>query len=192
MPFQNLKITNIKALKEAMLRDLGKINVVCGKNNSGKSTLLEGIIGKEHRDIGKSFEESDFDKLRVYFIETDWWNSLSNADREIFLSVVHEVIKTQKVWFLEDRYKFAKMVRSKVFETTFSYRPNDGLLSEEMLTYAFSTLYEDNYSIILLPPKRNLESDVSLGKQHVRPDGWGLISTLFYAKNQTIPRTGIN
>ena len=52
--FTNIKVSNIKGLQECSLLDLGKINVICGKNNSGKSTLLEGI--DKHRAVGKKFE----------------------------------------------------------------------------------------------------------------------------------------
>jgi len=41
--FNHLKVLSIKGLKECYLLSLGKINIVCGKNNSGKSTILEGI-----------------------------------------------------------------------------------------------------------------------------------------------------
>ena len=39
--FNHLNLGNNKALKECELGNLGKIKVICGKNNSGKSTLLE-------------------------------------------------------------------------------------------------------------------------------------------------------
>jgi len=42
--FQNLRLQNLKGIKSCELRNLEKINVICGKNNSGKSTVLESII----------------------------------------------------------------------------------------------------------------------------------------------------
>ena len=59
--FEHLKISSIKGLKECQLLDLGRINVICGKNNSGKSTLIEGI--NEQRTNGKIFNEEEIDKF---------------------------------------------------------------------------------------------------------------------------------
>jgi len=39
--FQHIRLQTHKGLKGAILNDLQKINVVCGPNNSGKTTVLE-------------------------------------------------------------------------------------------------------------------------------------------------------
>jgi AAA15 family ATPase/GTPase len=38
--FQYLNLKKHKGLREATLADLGKVNVLCGPNNSGKTTVL--------------------------------------------------------------------------------------------------------------------------------------------------------
>jgi predicted ATPase len=63
--FENFKISGIKGLKECYLLNLGKINVICGKNNSGKSTVLEGI--ERPSTYGKQFKDEDVDN---FFKET--------------------------------------------------------------------------------------------------------------------------
>lgn len=47
----NIKLQSYKAIKEILLEDLSKINVICGKNNSGKTTVLEAINKREHRSL---------------------------------------------------------------------------------------------------------------------------------------------
>jgi AAA15 family ATPase/GTPase len=47
-------------LDECELKNLGKINVICGKNNSGKSTILQAIVNKENRINGRRITEEDF------------------------------------------------------------------------------------------------------------------------------------
>ena len=48
-----IELVNHKALAKCKLDDLGQINVICGKNNNGKSTLLEAIDSKENRSVGR-------------------------------------------------------------------------------------------------------------------------------------------
>ncbi|GAG64807.1 unnamed protein product, partial [marine sediment metagenome] len=39
-----IKLFAYKGIKELELKGLNHINVICGKNNSGKSSVLESII----------------------------------------------------------------------------------------------------------------------------------------------------
>jgi predicted ATP-dependent endonuclease of OLD family len=40
---QNLQINSFRGLKRLNLSDLGWVNILVGKNNSGKTTILEAI-----------------------------------------------------------------------------------------------------------------------------------------------------
>lgn len=42
--FKNIKIANFRGIKEAAIEDLAHINLLVGRNNSGKSTVLEALI----------------------------------------------------------------------------------------------------------------------------------------------------
>lgn len=44
--FRDIKVSNVKGLQECTLLNLGKINVICGKNNSGKSTTKLHIVDR--------------------------------------------------------------------------------------------------------------------------------------------------
>lgn len=48
---ENIKFTSA-TLKDIELTNLGKINIICGKNNSGKSTLLRNIQNEKNRKFG--------------------------------------------------------------------------------------------------------------------------------------------
>ena len=61
--FTHLKVETHKGLDECVLRDLGKINIICGKNNSGKSTLLEVISNKSSRTVGRLFGDNELEEL---------------------------------------------------------------------------------------------------------------------------------
>jgi AAA15 family ATPase/GTPase len=57
--YSYLKLFNLKGLKECYLSELGQINIICGKNNSGKSTLLEAILKPENKFLGMSLTETE-------------------------------------------------------------------------------------------------------------------------------------
>lgn len=50
--FKHLCVGPRRVLPKVELLDLGKVNVTCGRNSSGKSTLLESIASKETRGVG--------------------------------------------------------------------------------------------------------------------------------------------
>ena len=52
--FQHNKIENLKAVRQVILSELGNINVICGKNSSGKSTLLESFLNTLKTIVGKT------------------------------------------------------------------------------------------------------------------------------------------
>lgn len=61
--FEFIKIHDIKRINKegVLLSGLGKINIVCGKNNSGKTSLLEGINLKEKSEEGRKLKTRDID-----------------------------------------------------------------------------------------------------------------------------------
>ena len=57
-----LKAIKHRGIKEIKLENLGTINVICGKNNSGKTSLLEALNNKEYFAIGKKIDSIDYMK----------------------------------------------------------------------------------------------------------------------------------
>ena len=58
-----IELVGHKALAKCRLEGLGQINVICGKNNSGKSTLLEAIDSKENRSVGRRFDMAEVEEI---------------------------------------------------------------------------------------------------------------------------------
>ncbi|HET7153501.1 MAG TPA: hypothetical protein VFJ29_07015, partial [Candidatus Kapabacteria bacterium] len=69
---EHLLLKKYKGLPETSLAGLKKINVICGKNNTGKSTLIQAINDNTIRIIGRIFSEED--KLVLYHAIKDWIN----------------------------------------------------------------------------------------------------------------------
>ena len=56
-----LKVKGHKGIAQVRLDDLGQINIICGKNNSGKTSILEALTEKTKRSIGKKLKIEDMD-----------------------------------------------------------------------------------------------------------------------------------
>ncbi|GKX45198.1 hypothetical protein SOASR015_42320 [Pectobacterium carotovorum subsp. carotovorum] len=78
---KSLYISNFKCLKEVKIPHLGNLNLIVGKNNSGKSSILEALMiyasgGSEItlHDISMSHDETSRDRSRI--------NDLQLSDKE--------------------------------------------------------------------------------------------------------------
>jgi AAA15 family ATPase/GTPase len=61
----SLKIANFRALKDFHVRQLGRVNLIVGRNNSGKSTVLEAAriyAGNAHRGLLEEIAASHDEK----------------------------------------------------------------------------------------------------------------------------------
>jgi predicted ATPase/5S rRNA maturation endonuclease (ribonuclease M5) len=184
--FTNLKLLNLPANGESTLLDVGRINIICGKNNSGKSTLLRAIAKKETRSIG---EQLASDKINYILTRTSFdlgvradekYIRYGEIDkyRKVLLAASHE----RDLWFSNEAEEFAKEV-SEYFEGSFGNR----LFDEVSVAHAFGECFVDNMTTVFLPPKRNLEITreiLSHTNTKIQPDGGGILNNLFYSRSQ--------
>jgi AAA15 family ATPase/GTPase len=190
--FQNLKVKEIKALKEAYLLNLGKINIVCGKNSSGKSTLLEAILNDSKVSVGTIFDNKQIELLKnsyggLKLKEGFTWGFGAPPDKSRFLpsffKALDLTLNEEKVYFNEDLQEISENL-SKAFnrlENSQSY-----ILLLDKFNQVFDNLFKFELpNRILLPPKRNLESEeLYQHRQEVKNNGEWLLNKLFFAKNQ--------
>jgi recombinational DNA repair ATPase RecF len=57
-PYAHLRLQSVRALKRVELLNLGKINVLCGKNNTGKPTILEAAASNVTAGFGVTADEN--------------------------------------------------------------------------------------------------------------------------------------
>ncbi len=157
--FQHLKLNNHKGLKFAGLINLGKINILCGKNSSGKSTILETLLYDEKVDIGLTFDGEITQEL------INQWDGISfkphvsgllqqTKDQERFFEIaIKKVIAKNDVYFYEDNRDFLKMVSDEYDNLT--NQPSYQVNLNKMSSY-FETIFKIKTfpNIELLPPKR--------------------------------------
>jgi 5S rRNA maturation endonuclease (ribonuclease M5) len=173
---QYLKIPTTKALKETQLLDLGKINVICGKNNSGKTTLLEAIYSSQ-RSIGKIVDKdtTEFFYQHLAWLTERYSSGTHETIEQRIRRALRETVRTDELWFADQKGDFAHKISQIV------------RLSEanQSTVKAWEQFFTDDFKTILLPPKRQLELIQTVrSDQEVLPSGEGILNALFYAKNQ--------
>lgn len=170
--YKNIQLENKGALSSQSLESLGQIMVVCGKNNSGKSTLLLAISEGKHylkrnefnsHSLGQCFRYRDGERLEVGY------------------QIIEKVLKTKDIWMQLDINSLQQLLANEL-STWHLQRP--AILDQN----AFSNLYDislPSQNVVFIPPKRvlQLKNEVT-GTIVVKEDGTGLLNYLFYACNQ--------
>ena len=181
--FECLKAFNIKGLQDCTLLDLGQMNVVCGKNNSGKSTLLEGINSPSNRAFGKRLGEEAAQHVYSMTVAQMGWHS-PNPNHHLsqrYMELLRTVVDSRAWWYSNEEQAFMEQVRA-------GFRPGlfeDYFFAASAVTSAYQSLFSESPRTVLLPPKRSLEIEagIFIGAQ-ASPRGDGIINRLFQAKNQ--------
>ncbi|HEX8398111.1 MAG TPA: AAA family ATPase [Pyrinomonadaceae bacterium] len=182
--FQNLKLIDTSILENCFLKSLGKINIICGKNNSGKSTLLNSI--RQSKEHAVSITDQQIDLFFQAAVEyTGWLDPIGHArHREGLLKVLFDIANL-KPWFPNEGPEFFLKVH-----TEFTNKVGFGISNK--LSNTYSLIFEEFHKpfrkikVILLPPKRNLQLENAINMSEViEPDGRGILNYLFYAKGQS-------
>jgi len=175
---RHLRLLTYKGLKGATLCELGKINVLCGPNNSGKTTVLECIAAHTSCKVGIDLTKEIAEAIAEQGLRggVGWGGNDPQMNSRYRRSVV-DALTRRPVWFSDDA---EALVRSVDWSFAGSWANPTG-----NLTHAFTSRFPTLPQIVLVPAKRRLEawSDVQ-AHEEIRPDGGGVLNFLFTAKNK--------
>jgi len=177
--FKNLRLRPHKGLQGADLMDLRQINVICGPNNSGKTTVLECIASESLRSIGIEADPETPQRLARQSVLSAGWKDQSALDQKYF-GAVGDAWKTRSYWFAGESEELWKPIGS-------NWRRNFGTWADpaQALKAHFERLFEPSTKSALVPPKRRLEiTRKTNASETIQTDGAGLLNFLFTAKNQ--------
>ena len=180
--FTHLKIGAYKALRDCQLKDLGKINVICGKNNSGKSTLLEAISEKAApgRTLGADQLEGFLNASAQYVVRGGAVNR--PRGRDMLRNILESTLSKREVWFEDDLAELREIFDPLFARAGLRWHSNAGVLNKAFLD-EFKAIRTN--SIVLLPPKRRLQLTTNVQtSESVQPDGTGILNYLLFARNQ--------
>ncbi len=180
--FEHLRIGNTKGIEKAELLHLGRINVICGKNNSGKSTLLECINQKDIRKPGKKLSHTDGGTIAQGTYRELGLGSTQGREKQEYNQIISNIISKGELWFTNDIKKFLIEVKSRLEEHSLL---RNRRLPESLLQSLFLDLFLPHPSVILLPPHRYIETEKNVDPSNItQPDGSGILNKLFHNKNQ--------
>lgn len=178
---ENLKIIPHNGFENPTeIKNLGKINVFCGKNNSGKSSILAAINNEKLREIGFSSSEhfiSRATNIGFQFI----LNKNRNGYETIELKhAFNSCLKKKEVWYSGDKKEFIELM-SREIESTRAVPKS----SINHLDKVYDSIFAGTIKSILIPPKRMLETNINInGNQVAEPIGRGIVNQLFLWKSQ--------
>lgn len=178
-----LRLKGHKGIKEVNLVDLRHINVLSGKNNSGKSSILEAVRDKTKCFVGMLLRKEDFENLaRIYrpLVHT------SSPSANEILETLRDFIRKHNGNFLyinslddyiaEFRQLFKKRYGSNYGASAFAFN--------EFLTTLYSSI-ESNFKPCLINPKRKIEARSQINTAvKLSTNGDNLLNELFFLKNQ--------
>ena len=207
--YQHIQISKYRGIDNVTLDNLERINVFCGKNNSGKSTILKAIFYGEV-SYGKIFQPDQpqdlYKKMRLkYYIEEEdesggsFYIPMHNKPEELYL---FELVESNKmIELLIDEYPdlhksnefhFFKTELNTLIESlgidinrTWLGLVDDPFdlrdnIENDMYQEIFSELMKFRGKVHLIDAKRRLESKKSIQNNDTK----SLIKHIFYLKNQ--------
>ena len=190
---QNLAVKDYKGIKRATLLNLGHINVIAGKNNSGKSSILEAIAKKDpkHVAIGHTLTLIEIEKIQetLRSMHKGYGNpspyALGNWIRDSLHSFLDELV------FSDESQKIIEEAK-RIFLTSvgnFQMREFglEGVLDTFLQHSNPSASYLGNSNIV--PAKRLLGRGNTKNLEHSHTftaSGGNLANYLFFLKNQPI------
>jgi len=178
--FNHIRVKNIKALKSCDLVNLGKVNIICGRNNSGKSTLLEGIEATDKRFPGVSSEEQYIDIIYNQVVNRPRWRGKKQQLKLKYRELLKKFFFSSPIWFSDEEEKFINLLLQN-----FKYFVGDSVFDGDAVQTGFRKIFGNKPKTIFLPPKRNLELSCQVNtQQKVSRTGHGILNFLFFAKNQ--------
>ena len=181
---EDIRVFNVTPQIDATLLALGKVNVICGKNNSGKSTLLSGISRAGTHAFGRRFTNDDVFTIRDAALTHAHWREGTGQDYErgLYDRVVEGAVRSRDRWFSNDANAFMQEIRNRL-------RASPDLANWNIdSSFAVDALLKQvgrAPTVALIPPKRNvqLSRPITLSES-VDTNGHGLLTYLFFAKNQ--------
>jgi hypothetical protein len=179
--FTHLRLGQHKGLQGCLLKHLGRINIICGKNNSGKSTLLEIINSPQLRTPGAIFTEKDIRHMCLIGDANVNWRGY-RPESERFRGILEKTLADKDVWFANELDNFKSRFERLFYNDGLEWQTNAG-----NLLMAFNEVFAQANTVLsaLLPPKRQLQLKGAVKtSENVEPDGTGLLNYLLYAKNQ--------
>jgi len=184
---QYLKAKDHKGVKIVLLENLGKINVLSGRNNSGKSSILEALTSQNKFAIGKKVEGLDWVCELFDPQARQYTTPAPETSRAWFRQLIEKVISEQTVWYTDDTSRVTQMFNDSMRHFHPLARHAQGIFKFDQFFERFFGKCTNSYNPTLIPPKRSVGYQVTIATdEELQPSGQGIVNRLFFLKNQDI------
>jgi predicted ATPase len=189
----HLRIGPLRGLKRCDLLNLGRINVLCGKNNTGKSTLLEATASEQTVCLGLTPNDEFIDGL-VEANNTALDNDLPRTRSQLSISYGHlrkdlqglflKAATSRPAWFANEGKELVGEINKLVASPDMSNIR--GLIhSSGMVDYLERSFKYPSCVGLYVPPIRQIEVAGKIGTdEEPVPTGRNVINRLFHLRNQ--------
>lgn len=177
--FDHVRLDGHRGVRAVVLSGFGQLNVICGPNNSGKSTVLECLCDEKRHKTGRILVDTDIERLEDDFLAGGSWSHPSFS--KVWRESLKEIAASRPFWFSDH----GPELWSSMFEK-WRTRFNNTLGNEGRFHHSYSSLFPVPPKTVLIPAKRRLDSSVAVdSSQEIHPSGTGILNFLFFAKNQS-------
>lgn len=180
---QNLELHNHKIVKQIYMEDLGHINIICGKNNSGKTTIFEAMMDSKCYGVGKNVEDIEW-MIKVFSSVIEKYNIDRNYTMNWFKGIITELSIKKEIWYESKRDVIIQYLEDRQKKDRYLWDIGiKGIYNDFFSNYFNKTKYD--YVQKLVPPKRHLkfQTDIELDSE-ILMEGEGILNRIFYLKNQ--------
>jgi hypothetical protein len=182
MAIEALRLSKHRGITSLVLTDLGRINVVCGKNNSGKSSILQAITQPASCEVAVRVDEQLLTNLIQSlgtFVDTAFDHP--KGAMGVMSDLINLEFSQDSLWFRED----ANLLMSRFLQARESSPFNRRNFNADGITKVFQAVTDAEVRAMLIPAKRRLQETDSIGREPTpTPDGAGALGRLFYMRNR--------
>jgi len=179
----NIKISKYNGIKECKLLDLNKVNVICGKNNSGKTSILEGIDGKKNTasfSYGLIFSDNELKRILENTINMHGFGRRSRLIT-YYKNIFNKTFSTESIWYSNEAKLFSEQLLS-----SWSNGPESQPLNNNAIEEAFNEIFTFEKKSILIPSLRSITVTKTISTtETVHPSGEGVLNSVFDLKSRT-------
>ncbi|MGJ4748146.1 ATP-dependent nuclease [Leptospira sp. SA-E8] len=180
-----LKAKNHKGITQILLENIGILNVICGRNNSGKTSILEALCEKDHYSVGYLLESVEWPTKLFQRIANGYSSPSPQSLINWFNRAIKREVEEGLVWYTDNKEEINARFASdqKIDNYLRGYSPVN---IKEVIEPILNKI-ESNYRPILIPAKRSLQFKVVINfKEELKPNGDGVVNRLFFLKNQDL------
>ncbi|MGR3319301.1 MAG: AAA family ATPase [Candidatus Anammoxibacter sp.] len=176
-----IKAKNHKGIDEIKFMNLGHINILCGKNNSGKTSILEAFTNESTFSIGKRVV--DLELLEKIFTPESGKYSTPSPQHAMnwFKRYVSNLKRDNTIWFSDEKGDIVQRFIDDMLKDQYLGRQAPDTYSFDIVHEKYFAEDQKYYKPVLIPPKRNLETKTGIQlSQPTEPSGNGLLNRLFF------------